>query len=318
MNFTHPGLHDVIIGSTPPFVNLSTNSFASSIIVRSAPVFVSKTLSNPSFFNAVTIFPVTFVPRPIPNSSPSATLTDGAVCTTTKLSLSFNFLSTNLVSSFSLKAPTGQASIHCPQKVQFTLFKLASLAVDIFELKPLPATANAPMFCTFLHIATHLLHKTHLLASLTIDGDNSSILFSTFCPSNSISVIPNFLAKSCNSQFPFLVHVKHSLLCADNIKSSITLLASFTSSVFVLTIIPSSTCVMHDGVNPLLPFMSTMHILQSPAAFISFKKHNVGISIFNFLAAFKTVVPFSTSISVPSIVNLIISAIKIPPIFHLF
>ena len=80
MYLTHPGLHDVIIGSTASlFENLSINSFASSMIVKSAPVFVSNTLSKPNLFNAVVIFPLTFVPIGYPNSSPNPTLTAGAV-----------------------------------------------------------------------------------------------------------------------------------------------------------------------------------------------------------------------------------------------
>ena len=79
IKFTQPGQHEVKIGSLPfPFI-LSTNSFASSTIVRSAAKLVSKIISNPSFLRAVTIFPVTTVPGSIPNISPSATLTAGAV-----------------------------------------------------------------------------------------------------------------------------------------------------------------------------------------------------------------------------------------------
>ena len=54
----------------------------------------------------------------------------------------------------------------------------------------------APMFCTFLQVATHLLHKMHLLKSLTIDGDLSSILCSVLSPLNSISKTLNLIAKS--------------------------------------------------------------------------------------------------------------------------
>ena len=72
-------------------------------------------------------------------------------------------------------APTGHAVIHCPQNVQFTLFKLSSFSVDILDLNPLPDKSIAPIFCTFLHAATHLLHIIHLPLSLTIDGDKSSI-----------------------------------------------------------------------------------------------------------------------------------------------
>ena len=80
MYLTQPGLHEVIIGNTASLsFNLSINSFASSTIVKSAPVFVSNTLSKPNLFKAVTILPVTQVPIGIPNSSPKAALTAGAV-----------------------------------------------------------------------------------------------------------------------------------------------------------------------------------------------------------------------------------------------
>lgn len=76
--------------------------------------------------------------------------------------------------------------MHCPQNVQFTSFKLFSLAVEIQDSNPLLIQSIAPIPCTFLHVAIHLLHKIHLLKSLTIDGDKSSILCSVLSPSNSI------------------------------------------------------------------------------------------------------------------------------------
>ena len=146
MYFIQPGLQEVIIGNVPPCVNLWINSFASSIIVKSAPVFVSNTLLNPNFLSDVTIFPVTFVPIFIPNSSPSAALTAGAVCTTTNVSSSFSFSHTKSVLSFSRSAPTGHAVIHCPQNVQLTSFKLWSPTVDTQELNPLFTQSIAPIF----------------------------------------------------------------------------------------------------------------------------------------------------------------------------
>ena len=100
--------------------------------------------------------------------------------------------------------------MHCPQNVQLTSFKLWSPIVDMQDSKPLFIQSIAPIFCTFLHTETHLLHKMHLLKSLTIDGDKSSILCLFFSPSYSTPVTLNFTAKFCNSQFPFLVHVRQS------------------------------------------------------------------------------------------------------------
>lgn len=88
--------------------------------------------------------------------------------------------------SFSCKAPVGQAWIHCPQNVQLTSFRLLSPTVEIQDLNPRFMQSIAPTFCTFLHAAIHLLHKIHLLKSLTIDGDKLSILCSVLSPSNSI------------------------------------------------------------------------------------------------------------------------------------
>ena len=113
--------------------------------------------------------------------------------------------------SFSCKAPVGHAWIHCPQLVQLTSFKLWSPTVEIQESKPLLIQSMAPISCTFLQAATHLLHKIHLLKSLTIDGDKSSILCSALSPSNSTFEILNLVARFCNSQFPERVQVKQSL-----------------------------------------------------------------------------------------------------------
>ena len=105
--------------------------------------------------------------------------------------------------SFSCKAPVGQACIHWPQNVQFTSFKLLSPTVEIQDLNPRLIQSIAPTFWTFLQAAIHLLHKIHLLKSLTIDGDTLSILCSVLSPSNSIFWILNFVQSSCNSQFPW-------------------------------------------------------------------------------------------------------------------
>ena len=186
------------------------NSVPSSTIVKSAPVFVSNTLSNPICFNAFTIFPSTFVPIGISNSSPNATLTEGAVCTITYVFLSFILSHTICVESFSLKAPVGHTSIHCPQKVQFTSFKLLCPAVETHELNPLSVTPIAPIFCTLLHIETHLLHNMHLLGSRTIDGDLSSISYMFFVPSYTVLSLSNWFIRSCNSQFSFLTQLSQS------------------------------------------------------------------------------------------------------------
>ena len=110
--------------------------------------------------------PVTLVPIGISNSSPNATLTAGAVCTTTYLSSFLSAFHTSDVPSFSFNAPTGHASIHCPQNVQSTSFRLWSYVVDMHDSNPLSIQSIAPISCTFLHVAIHLLHSMHLLKSM--------------------------------------------------------------------------------------------------------------------------------------------------------
>ena len=85
MNLTQPGEQDVIIGRVPPLLKRCRSSLPSSMMVRSAVKSVSKTLSKPSRLRPATIFPVTRLPAGIPNSSPIAARTAGAVCTTTCL-----------------------------------------------------------------------------------------------------------------------------------------------------------------------------------------------------------------------------------------
>ena len=65
-------------GNLPPLESLSINSFASSIIVKSAEKLVSNTKSNPTAFKAALSFLVELAPGSNPNISPIATLTEGA------------------------------------------------------------------------------------------------------------------------------------------------------------------------------------------------------------------------------------------------
>ena len=111
-NLIQPGLHDVIIGSLPPFLILSKSSVPSSIIVRSAAVLVSKILSAPSLLIAVTILPVGREPIGIPNASPIEKRTAGAVWNITYLSGSAIAFHTSSISLFSVSAPVGQTAIH--------------------------------------------------------------------------------------------------------------------------------------------------------------------------------------------------------------
>src|SRR4030043_1851139 len=75
----HEGQQLVNIGKGPLFLMRCISSWASSMIVRSAPRTVSKTLSEPSSLRAATSFPSQNVPGGIPNSSPMVKRTEGAV-----------------------------------------------------------------------------------------------------------------------------------------------------------------------------------------------------------------------------------------------
>ena len=60
----------------------------------------------------------------------------GAVCTTTCLVGSFRAASTWAVSSFSVRAPVGQATMHWPQETQSTSARSASKAQAMWVWKP--------------------------------------------------------------------------------------------------------------------------------------------------------------------------------------
>ena len=199
----------MISGSFPPFFILPTSSVTSSMIVRSAAVSVSNTFLKPRRLSAAIMLLVHLVPIGIPNSSPSAALTAGAVCTTTWMSLLCSASQTRSVSSRSLSAPTGQTLIHCPQLMQGTSASDLSNAEPTIVLNPLSLVSMTPTCCTFLHIFTQRLQSTHLLGSLTIEGERSSIGCSIISPSNLISFMLRSSASFCSSQFLLLTQVRH-------------------------------------------------------------------------------------------------------------
>ena len=101
ISVVQPGEQEVIIGRVPPFCIRLTSSWASSIMVRSAPKTVSKTLLKPILLRAATIFPSTLVPIGRPKASPRPTRTAGAVWTMTVFSGSERAAQTASVESFS-------------------------------------------------------------------------------------------------------------------------------------------------------------------------------------------------------------------------
>ena len=118
-----PGEQEVIIGRTTSWPRTAAsarwrNSVPSSRIVRSAAKFVSKTSSKPRRRRAWAIFAVTMVPGSIPNISPSATRTAGAVWTTVRTFGLKRAFQTGRLSTRVRSAPTGQTMTHWPQLAQ--------------------------------------------------------------------------------------------------------------------------------------------------------------------------------------------------------
>ena len=162
MKLIHAGQQLVNIGRFLFSLNLFINSAASSIIVRSAPKFVSNTYLNPKDFNAATILPVDIVPASNPNSSPIATLTEGATWTTTVFSFWCRASHTSGILFTSVKAPVGHTEIHWPQNVHSVSHKLVLKKVPTLVLKPLLTPDKTPTVWISLHIVSHLLQSIHL------------------------------------------------------------------------------------------------------------------------------------------------------------
>ncbi len=112
MKLIHPGLQLVIMGSGLCSVMRWMSSCASSMIVKSAVNWVSKTRSKPRRLSAATIWPVTKAPSPRPIASPSPTLMAGAVCTRTVREGSLRAAKTSASWLFSTMAPVGQTRAH--------------------------------------------------------------------------------------------------------------------------------------------------------------------------------------------------------------
>ena len=137
------------------------------MMVRSAAKSVSNTLSKPRRCSAVAILPVTSEPIGMPNSSPSAARTAGAGCTTTNLSGSPSAAHTLSVSSFSVSAPVGQASMHWPQLTQAVVPSGIPQADSMAVLKPRFVGPMTPTFWIFSHMATQ--RRQHALVVVADD-----------------------------------------------------------------------------------------------------------------------------------------------------
>ncbi len=196
MKLIQPGEQEVIIGSVPPVLRRWRSSLPSSIIVRSAVKSVSNTLSKPRRLRPATIFLVTRLPAGIPNSSPIAARTAGAVCTTTNLSGSLIASQTRSIWLFSRSAPTGQMLIHCPQATQATSprFFLAAGATTVS--KPRSTGNSWPTLWTSRQTVTHLRQRMHLLESRTTLGELVSTRVGGISPSNLFWSMPRRFARA--------------------------------------------------------------------------------------------------------------------------
>ena len=143
-NFTHAGQQDVKSGRFSPDSRRSSNSLDSSITVRSAPKLVSYTSSKPIRRRAATRRPSTFSPFLMPNLSPIATLTAGAICTTTRTFLSLSARHTGSTFCLIVIAPVGHTARHCPHPTQSVCARSLLNAGVTCILEPRNAKSNIP------------------------------------------------------------------------------------------------------------------------------------------------------------------------------
>ena len=142
--------------------------------VRSAPKFVSYTSSNPICRRAATRRPSVFSPFGIPNLSPIATRTAGAICATTLIFLSANAFHTGSTSCRILIAPVGQTALHCPQPTQsVSASSLLNAGITcIFE--PRKAKSRMPSPWISSQVRTQSPQRIHLLGSLITQSEEVS------------------------------------------------------------------------------------------------------------------------------------------------
>ena len=142
--FTHAGQQEVNSGRLSPDSSRSTSSLDSSITVKSAPKFVSYTSSNPILRSAATRRPSAFSPFLMPNLSPTATRTAGAICATTRIFLSARIFHTGSTSCLMLIAPVGHTARHCPQPTQSVSERFLLNAGVTCILEPRNAKSKMP------------------------------------------------------------------------------------------------------------------------------------------------------------------------------
>ena len=263
------------------------------MIVRSAAKEVSKTRSKPSQRRAVVMAPATSVPCGTPNSSPKATETAGACCTTTSLSLSFRASMTSWIWLFSVRAPVGQTVTHWPQFTQLDTFRPSSKAVPIFAREPRPMKSMAETCWTSSQIRTHLLQRMHLAGSRTIEGLEASSVCRVRSPAKRRLRTPNSSARSCNSQLPLRTQYRQSSGWLASSSSMIVLRAWTARGECVRIFMPSAAGKAQLGTRPRWPSTSTTHIRQAPVGVRPSMWQSVGTLMPARRSAVSSISPFS-------------------------
>ena len=263
--FTHAGQQEVKSGisSVPPFASFSRNSADSSSTVRSAPVEVSKTSLKPMRRSAATMRPIAFSPPPMPNSSPIATRTAGAIWTETRAFLSSSAFQTFAVSFLTTIAPVGQTAAHWPQPTQLLSAIGMSKTVLIVIFEPRRAKSIAPTLCISLHILTQSPQRMHLLWSRDMQSDESSRRGSAAPFGKRTPSMLKRIARSWSLHLPLLWQVVQSRQWSASSSSSIILRYLRSRSVFVHISMPSFGGVEQAASRPPHLF-STMHMRHAP------------------------------------------------------
>ena len=101
----------------------------------------------------------------MPNASPHAVRTAGAICTTVTLSGAASAAKAFAVSSRSRSAPVGQWVMHWPQSEQSDSLIKRLPETSIVVREPEPLTSQTESDCTLSHTCTHRMHLMHLLVS---------------------------------------------------------------------------------------------------------------------------------------------------------
>ena len=111
----------------------------------------------------------------MPNASPTATRTAGAISATTRTVGSPIASQTSSTLEWIVIAPVGQYTRHCPQFTQLVWAIGRSNAVETRASAPLLVNSRTPSPCSSEQALTQSPQRMHLFMFLTIDGELVSI-----------------------------------------------------------------------------------------------------------------------------------------------